>query len=69
MEQIKMEDKEYDLQLYKGKRGYRWRFIIEGDIKCVGTDWRESMKDAFEDAFEILGNTWNIGEFPGEEDE
>jgi len=65
---MRMEEQEYDLQLYKGKNGYRWRFMINGDIKCVGTDWKKSMKEAFDDAANILDNVWNIGEFPGNED-
>lgn len=65
-EVIVKTDKDYNLQLYKSKDGYRWRFIIDGDIKCVGTDPKDSMREAFEDANEILGNEWDIGEFPEE---
>jgi len=61
-----MKEKDYNLQLYKGKDGYRWRFLIDGDIKCIGTDKSDSMKEAFEDAKNILGNVWNIGEYKEE---
>ncbi len=59
MESI-MEEKEYELQLYHGKRGYKWRFLIDGNIKCVGTDWCETMEAAREDASEILENIWKL---------
>lgn len=58
-----MEEKEFNLQLYKGKDGkYRWRFIINGNIKCVGTDPSETIEEAFNDAKEILENIWTLGE-------
>lgn len=58
-----MKEKDYNLQIYKGKKGYRWRFIVDGNIKCIGTDWSpNSRQEAFNDAKDILGNIWNIGE-------
>ena len=59
-----MEEKEFNLQLYKGKNGkFKWRFIIDGNIKCIGTDWSDSMKEAYVDAKNILSNIWNLGEY------
>lgn len=57
-----MEEKKFNLQLYKGKKGYKWRFIVDGDIKCVGTDWSDTIEEAFADAKEILENIWTLGE-------
>jgi hypothetical protein len=58
-----MDDKEYNLQLYKSKNGkYKWRFIVDGDIKCIGTDWSDTIEEAFKDAKEILENIWSLGD-------
>ena len=56
-------EQDYNLQLYNGKKGYRWRFIVNGDIKCIGTDWCVTAEAAFADAKDILDNVWSIGEF------
>lgn len=50
----------FNLQLYHGKKGYKWRFIINGNVKCVGTDWCDSMEAALADATNILENIWKI---------
>ena len=57
-----VEEQEYDLQLYKGKKGYRWRFLIDGNIKCIGSDWSDTMEEAEEEATMILENIWSFGE-------
>lgn len=58
-----MDDKNYKLQIYKGKnRKYRWRFLVNDNIKCIGTDWSNSKEEAFADAKEILENIWTLGE-------
>ena len=58
-----MDKQNYNLQLYKSKNGFRWRFYIDGNIKCVGTDPSNTMKEAFEDAKVIIGTSWDVGEY------
>ena len=53
-------EKNYNLQLYKGKKGWKWRFIIDGDIKCIGTDWSDTQEEALDDAKNILENIWKL---------
>lgn len=54
------QDQDYELQVYKGKKGYKWRFLINGDIKCTGSDWNETMDLAKKEAEMILETVWKL---------
>jgi hypothetical protein len=57
-ESIKQPEPDYNLQLYKAKDGYRWRFYVNRNIKCIGTDPCKTRDLALDDAKAILENIW-----------
>ena len=57
---LNLIEDDYELQVYKGKKGYKWRFLINGDIKCTGSDWNETMDLAKKEAEMILETVWKL---------
>jgi len=45
------------IEVYKAKDGWRWRLIIDGNVRCVGTDPKSTRQAAIDDAVDILTYT------------
>jgi hypothetical protein len=59
--------KDVRLNIFLGKKGWRWRFIIDGDIQCIGTNHFPSQEDALLHAKRTLMMPW-FTEEPPEQD-
>lgn len=59
-EPIEQPEPKYNLQIYKAKDGYRWRFYVNDNIKCIGTDPCKTRDLALDDAKVILENIWTL---------
>ena len=64
MKKVEIKEQEYLLQVYRGKKGWRWRFFVGDDLRCIGTNWCDDYDEAFDDAAEILEGVWTL-EKPG----
>jgi len=45
------------IEVYKAKDGWRWRLIIDGNVRCVGTDPKLTKEEAIADAVDVLTYT------------
>jgi len=57
---MEQDKKQCSLQIYEGKRGWRWRFYVGTDLRCICTNWHKTYDDALQDAKETVFQPWDI---------